>query len=169
MCFCDSCEEEQIPQQYQDEYEQALAETEQQDQDQRQDDQMREMPDEDSDIPNGDVIKDDRDYCDDSLFCVGDPTQDEESQPEDQQDEQIDNQQDSKPEDQKDQQDTDVITTNDTSVNPDLFLTDSGNVSVEEVSCTLSEGTLTTCYQIVSNHQASDHQMGPLLMRIVQI
>ncbi|PHI18500.1 hypothetical protein CEQ90_17625 [Lewinellaceae bacterium SD302] len=46
-------------------------------------------------------------------------------------------------------------------VNPSLFLTDAGNVSISTVSCTLSDGTETQCYQITSTHTPTDHQMGP--------
>lgn len=46
-------------------------------------------------------------------------------------------------------------------VDPSLFLTADGNVSISTVSCTLSDGTVTECYQITSTHTASDHEMGP--------
>lgn len=46
-------------------------------------------------------------------------------------------------------------------VDPSLFLTDGGHVSVTTVPCTLSDGTSTNCYQIVSEHIPVDHEMGP--------
>jgi hypothetical protein len=46
-------------------------------------------------------------------------------------------------------------------VDASLFLTADGNVSISIVSCTLSDGTETECYQIVSKHIPTDHQMGP--------
>jgi hypothetical protein len=46
-------------------------------------------------------------------------------------------------------------------VNPDLFLEASLSEPVSTVACTLSDGTETTCYKIVSGSTPSDHQMGP--------
>lgn len=46
-------------------------------------------------------------------------------------------------------------------VNPSLFLTGSGNVSISTVACTLSDGTATECLKIVSKHVPSEHDMGP--------
>lgn len=46
-------------------------------------------------------------------------------------------------------------------VNSSLFLTDDDNVIISTVPCTLSDGTETECYQIVSKHTPSDHEMGP--------
>jgi hypothetical protein len=45
-------------------------------------------------------------------------------------------------------------------VNPLLFL-DGTSVTVTTIGCTLSNGTSTTCYQIVSTSTPSDHTMGP--------
>ncbi len=42
-----------------------------------------------------------------------------------------------------------------------LFLTTDGNVTITTVPCTLSDGTTTECFQIVSKHIPSDHDMGP--------
>lgn len=36
-----------------------------------------------------------------------------------------------------------------------------GSVTITTVPCTLSDGTVTECYQIVTNSTPSDHQMGP--------
>ncbi|WP_283641929.1 YHYH protein [Croceibacter atlanticus] len=58
----------------------------------------------------------------------------------------------------------DDISTNDTTVvdvNSSFFTTDSDNVSITTVPCTLSDGTETNCFQIVTNSTPSDHQMGP--------
>lgn len=46
-------------------------------------------------------------------------------------------------------------------VDASLFLTTDGSVTVTTVPCTLSDGTETDCYQIVTNSMPSDHQMGP--------
>ncbi|MFK7908376.1 MAG: YHYH protein [Chitinophagales bacterium] len=46
-------------------------------------------------------------------------------------------------------------------VDASLFLTDGTNFTITTVDCTLSDGTTTTCYQIVSNGVPSDHNMGP--------
>jgi len=45
-------------------------------------------------------------------------------------------------------------------VNPTLFL-DGTSVTVSTIGCTLSNGTTTTCYKIVSTSTPSDHTMGP--------
>lgn len=45
-------------------------------------------------------------------------------------------------------------------VDATLFLT-SDNLSVDTVSCTLTDGTETLCYEITSKHVASEHDMGP--------
>ncbi|MBQ4915106.1 YHYH protein [Maribacter sp. MMG018] len=41
------------------------------------------------------------------------------------------------------------------------FLTSDGTVTISTVPCTLSDGTSTDCYQIVTNSMPSDHNMGP--------
>lgn len=46
-------------------------------------------------------------------------------------------------------------------VDPSLFLEASLTQAVSTVACTLSDGTKTTCYKIVSASSPSDHQMGP--------
>lgn len=47
------------------------------------------------------------------------------------------------------------------SVDPNLFLTNTSNVKVTKVPCTLSNGTSTDCYQIVATGFPTDHEMGP--------
>ena len=46
-------------------------------------------------------------------------------------------------------------------VDASLFLTDGTNFTITTVNCTLSDGTSTTCYEIVTNSVPSDHNMGP--------
>ncbi len=46
-------------------------------------------------------------------------------------------------------------------VNPQLFLVDGVSVQISTISCTLSNGTSTNCYKIVSTSTPSDHDMGP--------
>lgn len=41
------------------------------------------------------------------------------------------------------------------------FTTANANITVTTVPCTLSDGTETNCYQIVTNSTPTDHQMGP--------
>ncbi len=41
------------------------------------------------------------------------------------------------------------------------FTTANANITVTTVACTLSDGTNTQCYQIVSNSAPTDHEMGP--------
>lgn len=57
---------------------------------------------------------------------------------------------------------TDTLT-NDLAINVDAsyFLTNDGTVTITTVPCTLSDGTSTDCYQIVTNSLPSDHNMGP--------
>ena len=78
MAFYYSCDEEQIPEEYQEEYEQAMMEQEagggQQD---NAPDRTGPGPEEEVQQSGGEEKKDDRAYCDDSLFCIGDPTQDD--------------------------------------------------------------------------------------------
>ena len=45
-------------------------------------------------------------------------------------------------------------------VNPLLFL-EGSSVTISTIGCTLSNGTTTTCYKIVSTSTPSDHDMGP--------
>ncbi|WP_239024020.1 YHYH protein [Paraglaciecola marina] len=45
-------------------------------------------------------------------------------------------------------------------VDATLFLTGE-NVSIDTVSCSLSDGTETLCYEITSKHTATEHDMGP--------
>lgn len=52
-------------------------------------------------------------------------------------------------------------TENAISVNSDFFLTDGNNVTITMVDCTLSDGTVTKCYEIVSKNTPTDHEMGP--------
>jgi len=42
-----------------------------------------------------------------------------------------------------------------------LFLTDGTNFTISTVDCTLSDGTVTKCYEIVTNGMPTDHTMGP--------
>ena len=44
-------------------------------------------------------------------------------------------------------------------VNPENFTTNGVNLTI--VPCTLSDGTNTDCYQIITNSTPSDHEMGP--------
>lgn len=46
-------------------------------------------------------------------------------------------------------------------VNPLLFLKDGVNVKISTIGCTLSNGTSTNCYQIISKGVPTDHSMGP--------
>tara|TARA_R110002096_G_scaffold212818_1_gene400297 strand:+ start:906 stop:1898 length:993 start_codon:yes stop_codon:yes gene_type:complete len=46
-------------------------------------------------------------------------------------------------------------------VDASLFLTNTSAVNITTVPCTLSDGTVTDCYQIVSTSSPSDHEMGP--------
>lgn len=46
-------------------------------------------------------------------------------------------------------------------VDASYFTTANTNITVTKVSCTLSDGTQTECYQIVTNSTPTDHQMGP--------
>ena len=60
--------------------------------------------------------------------------------------------------------DTDTIidvTGADLPVDAALFLADGTNFTISTVNCTLSDGTVTTCYEIVTNGLPTDHNMGP--------
>ena len=46
-------------------------------------------------------------------------------------------------------------------VNPLLFLEDGVNLTITTVNCTLSDGTETYCFEIVSSSLPTDHEMGP--------
>lgn len=46
-------------------------------------------------------------------------------------------------------------------VNASFFTTAGGSVTITTVPCTLSDGTTTDCYEIVTNSTPSDHAMGP--------
>lgn len=48
-------------------------------------------------------------------------------------------------------------------VDASFFLTDTGNVTITTEPCTLSDGTVTDCYKIVSKHtvEPEEHEMGP--------
>lgn len=46
-------------------------------------------------------------------------------------------------------------------VDSSLFLVDGGYVTITIVPCTLSDGTQTDCYEIISKNTPSDHEMGP--------
>lgn len=56
-----------------------------------------------------------------------------------------------------DSSDGDVVV----SVDSSLFLTNTSAVTITTVPCTLSDGTVTECYQIVATSTPSDHEMGP--------
>ncbi|MBU2938571.1 YHYH protein [Lacinutrix sp. C3R15] len=47
------------------------------------------------------------------------------------------------------------------SVNSSYFTTADGSVTITTVPCTLSDGTTTDCYQVVTSSAPSDHEMGP--------
>lgn len=58
----------------------------------------------------------------------------------------------------------DAVTTTDETVlevNPELFISSGLSTAITKVSCTLSNGTTTTCYQIQTISLPSDHQVGP--------
>lgn len=46
-------------------------------------------------------------------------------------------------------------------VDPSVFYTADGSVTITTVPCTLSDGTTTDCYQIVTKSIPTDHSMGP--------
>lgn len=46
-------------------------------------------------------------------------------------------------------------------VDQDLFLTNGSNLIVSIVACTLSDGTESQCYELVTSSVPSDHEMGP--------
>ncbi len=46
-------------------------------------------------------------------------------------------------------------------VDDELFLTDGTDFTITTVACTLSDGTSTMCYEIVTNGTPTDHDMGP--------
>ncbi|MBX2874717.1 MAG: YHYH protein, partial [Saprospiraceae bacterium] len=46
-------------------------------------------------------------------------------------------------------------------VNATYFTAANSNLTVTTISCTLSDGTQTECYQIVTNSAPTDHEMGP--------
>jgi len=46
-------------------------------------------------------------------------------------------------------------------VDPSYFYTADGSVTITTVPCTLSDGTQTDCYEIVTSSLATDHEMGP--------
>ncbi len=48
-----------------------------------------------------------------------------------------------------------------TEVNPDYLKAANKNLLVTKVQCTLSDGTKSECYQIVTNSTPTDHAMGP--------
>lgn len=63
-----------------------------------------------------------------------------------------------------DNSETDDSTTDDglvVAVDPSYFYTTDGSVTITTVPCTLSDGTETDCYQIVTSSLAGDHDMGP--------
>jgi len=47
------------------------------------------------------------------------------------------------------------------SVDPAYFTAANSNITITTVACTLSDGTETDCYQIVTNSTPTDHEMGP--------
>ncbi|MEP2238288.1 MAG: YHYH protein [Maribacter sp.] len=62
-----------------------------------------------------------------------------------------------------DENDDTETSTDDFAINVDAsyFLTSDGTVTITTVPCTLSDGTSTDCYEIVTNSLPSDHNMGP--------
>ena len=63
----------------------------------------------------------------------------------------------------------DSDTTTVLSVDTSLFLTSTSAVTITTVPCTLSDGTETDCYQIVSTSSPSDHEMGHGVQTILQM
>lgn len=61
--------------------------------------------------------------------------------------------------DNTDANDTGSLTVVD--VDETLFLADGSSLTVTTVDCTLSDGTVTKCYQLVTKSNPSDHEMGP--------
>lgn len=46
-------------------------------------------------------------------------------------------------------------------VDASFFTSANSNITITKIPCTLSDGTETECYQIVTNSTPTDHQMGP--------
>jgi len=46
-------------------------------------------------------------------------------------------------------------------VDQDLFLADGSNFTINIVDCALSNGTSSSCYQIITNGMPTDHEIGP--------
>lgn len=57
--------------------------------------------------------------------------------------------------------DTSVADTTVINVNSSYFYTADGSVTITTVPCTLSDGTSTDCYEIVTTSLPGDHEMGP--------
>jgi len=57
--------------------------------------------------------------------------------------------------------DGDDLETTVVDVNANFFTTNDGSVTVTVVPCTLSDGTSTDCYQIVTSSLPTDHMVGP--------
>jgi len=57
--------------------------------------------------------------------------------------------------------DTDSTNTLVLDVDESLFQSDGSNLTITTVDCTLSDGTVTQCYQIVTNSTPADRDMGP--------
>lgn len=57
----------------------------------------------------------------------------------------------------EEEENTDVVV----NVDPSNFTSANSNLTVTTVDCTLSDGTVTECYQIVTNSTPTDHEMGP--------
>ncbi|WP_405376961.1 YHYH protein [Nonlabens sp. Asnod3-A02] len=55
---------------------------------------------------------------------------------------------------------TDKVISSEAQVDSSLFLKESV-LSITKTPCTLSDGTITECYEIVTNSTPQDHQMGP--------
>ena len=58
-------------------------------------------------------------------------------------------------------EDTSETTDEVVDVESSYFTTTDGSVTITTVPCTLSDGTSTTCYQIVTSSLPTDHDMGP--------
>lgn len=58
-------------------------------------------------------------------------------------------------------EDTSETTDEVVDVEATYFTTSDGSVTITTVPCTLSDGTSTTCYQIVTSSLPTDHDMGP--------
>ena len=75
--FNTACEDEEIPEEFQEEYNEAIAEMGDEQEASNNGNDNNPQQEKEPEEPIEEVKKNDREYCDDSLFCVGDPTQDD--------------------------------------------------------------------------------------------